>query len=136
MSEPGTGTAGKIEVAIVVSDLDKAVSFYRDTVGLTHVADWDLPFGVMKRFQHGDAIIKLIGFEEPPKSSGPGGMMAGVTGFRYLTLAVDDVGAMQQRVADAGFNVAVPMFEFQPGVFIAIVEDPDGNWIEFVPASA
>jgi predicted enzyme related to lactoylglutathione lyase len=135
MSEPGTGTAGKIEVAIVVSDLDNAVAFYEGAVGLTYVADWELPGGLMKRFQFGDAIIKLIGFEEAPKSSGPGGMMAGVTGFRYLTLAVDDVAAMQQRVMDAGFNVAIPMFEFRPGLHIAIVEDPDGNWIEFVPAS-
>ena len=136
MSEPGTGSAGKLEVAIVVSDLDAAMNFYEKTIGLSHVADWDIPGGVMKRFQFGDAIIKLIGFDETPKSSGPGGMMAGVTGFRYLTLAVDDVDAMQQRCIDGGFNVAIPLFEFRPGLFIAIVEDPDGNWIEFVPASA
>ena len=85
---------------------------------------------------YGDTIIKIIGFDTPPELSGPGGMMAGVTGFRYVTFAVDDVAAMQKKFEDAGYNVAVPAFEFRPGLFIAIVEDPDGNWVEFVPADA
>ena len=50
-------------------------------------------------------VVKLVGFDEPPKSSGPGGMMAGVTGFRYLSLAFDDVAAMQQRCMDDGWTV-------------------------------
>ena len=136
MSEPGTGKAASVEIAIVVSDLDKAEKFYAGTLGLSHVADWDLPFGTMKRYAYGDVIVKLVGFDEPPKSSGPGGMMAGVTGFRYLTLAFDDVAAMQQRCMDDGWTVALPLFEFLPGMFISIVEDPDGNWIELVPTPA
>jgi predicted enzyme related to lactoylglutathione lyase len=135
MGEPGSGPIGTVEVAIVVSDLDAASRFYESTLGLTHVADWDMPDGTMKRLQHDDLIVKLLAFAETPKSSGPGGFMAGVTGFRYLTISVEDVAATQQKVADAGFNVVIPDVEFAPGVHIAIVEDPDGNWIEFISST-
>ena len=35
-----------------------------------------------------------------------------------------------QRCSDAGAKVAVPVFEFMPGLKIGIVEDPDGNSVE------
>src|SRR3954471_4956830 len=136
MSEQtGTPNAVKVEIAVVTRNLDEALRFYADTLGLRYVGDMALPNGVLKRFLYGDTIIQVLALDPPPEPSGPGGMMAGVTGFRYVTCAVDDVAGMQQRCADAGFKVAVPMFEFRPGLHIAIVEDPDGNWIEFVPAS-
>lgn len=130
--------AGGVEVGIVVSDLDEAVKFYGETLGLPYIGDMELPNAVMKRFAHGDAVIKLLGGHEtkPDRSNAPGGPSAGVTGFRYLTLKVDDVNAMLERCTDAGCTVAVPLFEFRPGLHIAIVEDPDGNWVEFVPATA
>lgn len=136
MSDTETPKAGKVEIAVVARNLDDSVRFYADTLGLPHVGDMELPNGLMKRFLYGDTVIKIIGFETPPELSGPGGMMAGVTGFRYVTFAVDDVAGTQKRFEDAGYNVAVPAFEFRPGLFIAIVEDPDGNWVEFVPAAA
>ena len=36
------------------------------------------------------------------------------------------------RCVEAGAKVAIPVTEFRPGTAIAIVEDPDGNWVEFV----
>ncbi|MDP1795001.1 MAG: hypothetical protein Q8K63_12780 [Acidimicrobiales bacterium] len=35
----------------------------------------------------------------------------------------------------AQVTVAVPITELMPGVSLAIVEDPDGNWVEFVQAT-
>lgn len=136
MSDTETPKAGKVEIAVVARNLDDSVRFYAGTLGLPYVGDMELPNGLMKRYLYGDTIIKIIGFEAPPELSGPGGMMAGVTGFRYITFAVDDVAGMQKKFEDAGYKVAVPAFEFRPGLFIAIVEDPDGNWVEFVPAGA
>jgi predicted enzyme related to lactoylglutathione lyase len=37
--------------------------------------------------------------------------------------------------AAGGYKVAVGVREFRPGTTIAIVEDPDGNWVEFLQAS-
>ena len=129
--------AGKVEIGIVVTDLDAAMKFYGETLGLPYIGEMELPNAVMKRYAHGDTVIKLLGgFEPKPTASVPGGMSAGVAGFRYLTLKVDDVAAMQQRCADAGYTVAVPMFEFRPGLYISIVADPDGNWVELIPGTA
>ena len=129
--------AGKVEIGIVVTDLDAAMKFYGETLGLPYIGEMELPNAVMKRYAHGDTVIKLLGgFEPKPTANVPGGMSAGVAGFRYLTLKVDDVAAMQQRCADAGYTVAVPMFEFRPGLYISIVADPDGNWVELIPGTA
>jgi predicted enzyme related to lactoylglutathione lyase len=35
-----------------------------------------------------------------------------------------------QRCVAAGRAVPMPTCEFQPGVPVAIVEDPEGNWVE------
>jgi catechol 2,3-dioxygenase-like lactoylglutathione lyase family enzyme len=32
----------------------------------------------------------------------------------------------------AGQQVVVPVRDLRPGVTISIVEDPDGNWVEFL----
>lgn len=58
-----------------------------------------------------------------------------IAGLRYLTLLVDDVAAMVDACVAEGCPVAVPVFEFEPGVHVGIVEDPDGNWVGLVQRS-
>jgi predicted enzyme related to lactoylglutathione lyase len=73
----------------------------------------------------------LLRFEEAPSlANPPGGMMGGATGLRYLSLQVDDVTQGVERCVAAGCDVPIPTFEFQPGLQVAIVEDPEGNWVE------
>ena len=67
-----------------------------------------------------------------PSTASPGGPTAGIAGLRYLTLQVSDVAASVEHCVAAGFEVAIPVFEFEPGVQVGIVEDPDGNWVELV----
>jgi catechol 2,3-dioxygenase-like lactoylglutathione lyase family enzyme len=45
---------------------------------------------------------------------------------------VTNLEAITQKCADAGITIAVPLTEVRPGVRISIVEDPDGNWVEFL----
>ena len=40
--------------------------------------------------------------------------------------------AISKALKAAGYKVAVPVTELRPGITIAIVEDPDGNWVEFL----
>jgi predicted enzyme related to lactoylglutathione lyase len=85
----------------------------------------------MKRFVHGDAVVKLLQFEETPQvGNPPGGPTGGATGLRYLTVRIGDVEQGVRRCIAAGHAVAMPTFEFQPGMLVAIVEDPEGNWVE------
>ena len=123
---------GTIEVGITVKDLDAATEFYRDIVGLEYLRDLEVPGGVIRRFAHGDsAVVKLRLDNDPPTLANPPmGFSGGATGMRYFTLRIDDVaGAVEQCLA-AGLPVRVPLTEHAPGVWYAIVEDPDGTWLE------
>ncbi|MCH7958914.1 MAG: VOC family protein, partial [Candidatus Hydrogenedentes bacterium] len=33
---------------------------------------------------------------------------------------------------EGGYKIVVPETEIAPGLKIAMVEDPDGNWVEFL----
>ena len=125
---------GKIEVGIVVRDLATTAAFYGDVLGLEHIGDLEVPVGSMKRFGRGDAVVKLFQLHETPALANPPGGSRGGTGLRYLTVQVDDVEQRVQRCLAAGYAVPVPTFEHEPGVPVAIIEDPEGNWIELIRA--
>ena len=126
----------KIEVGIVVRDADAMAAFYGDVLGLEEVPGFDFAGGSMRRYAHGDAVVKLVSTSPPPElSNPPNGPAGGAAGVRYLSIVVDDVAATVQRCEDAGRAVPVPTMEFRPGISIAMVEDPDGNWVELVSSS-
>jgi predicted enzyme related to lactoylglutathione lyase len=123
----------KVEVGVVVRDADAMAAFYGDVLGLEEVDGFDFTGGSMRRFLHGDAIVKLVSTAAPPETSNPpNGPAGGAAGLRYLSVAVDDLDATLARCEEAGGPVPVPKMEFRPGVLIAMVEDPDGNWVELV----
>ena len=55
--------------------------------------------------------------------------------MRYFTIAVDDVTAATADCEAAGAPIVWPVREIRPGVTISMVEDPDGNWLEFIQIS-
>ncbi|MCU4182792.1 VOC family protein [Acidiferrimicrobium sp. IK] len=124
-----------IDIGIIVRDSDAALAFYRDTLGLEHVADVRSLTGMMHRLQWGTSLVKLTRPDELPDAANPPGGLYTASGIRYLTLTVPDLDALVARTEAAGYPTAVPRKEVRPGVFIAIVEDPDGNWVEFLQAS-
>lgn len=44
---------------------------------------------------------------------------------------MNDIAAAVETCRAAGVKIAIPVTELRPGVTIAMVEDPDGNWVEF-----
>ena len=54
------------------------------------------------------------------------------TGYRYWTITVSNMGDVVSACAAAGAKVVMTAREIRPGVKIAIVADPDGNWVEFL----
>lgn len=112
------------------------LAFYRDTLGLEVEGELPLPGGgVMHRLKCGGSIIKIVvNGKEPPAEPPPGGI-GGATGYRYWTITIDNLEQAVKTCRDAGYQVVVPVKEFRPGVSISIIEDPDGNWVEFVQRS-
>jgi len=129
------GTA-RVEVGIVVRDLEAMAAFYGNVLGLERVDDLEFTGGSMQRYLHGDTVLKLVATATPPaQSNPPNGPAGGASGIRYVSLAFDDVDALVARCVDAGRPVPVSAFEFMPGIKVAMVEDPDGNWVELVQSA-
>jgi catechol 2,3-dioxygenase-like lactoylglutathione lyase family enzyme len=134
MADGGAIRSGEVEVGLVVSDLQASLSFYGELLGLEYVGDVALPGMVQKRFLRGDAVVKLIYFDEQPDvTTPPGRPDPGQLGLRYLSVKVPDVVQTVERWVGRGGTVAVPLFEWEPGVHIAVIEDPDGTWVELGP---
>ena len=122
-----------IDIGIITNNLEAMLEFYRDTLGLELEAVIDMPGGgVMNRFKVGDSIVKVIETEPKPEATAPPGGIRGATGYRYWTLHVNDLPAAVAAVEAAGNKVVVPEKTIRPGVTIAIVADPDGNWVELL----
>lgn len=126
-----------IDLGIVISDSERSLGFYRDLLGFEHVADTPMPIaggGTMHRLNCGDTLLKLVKLNKDPDGDGSGGIGAS-TGMRYFTMIVSNLAEIMEQCEGAGHKVAVPITEVRPGVTIGMIEDPDGNWVEFVEMS-
>lgn len=124
-----------IDLGIVIRDSEASLRFYRDTLGFEHVADMPMPLGgggTMHRLNCGDTLVKLVRFDNVPEARNPAGGIVGATGYRYFTMIVTNLAEVMASVAEAGYKVVISTREARPGVTIGMVEDPDGNWVEFV----
>lgn len=125
-----------IDFGIVVRDGEAALRFYRDTLGLEHIADTPSGNnGTMHRLMCGSSLIKVIEYPEPPAAANPVGGIAAASGYRYWTISVTNLDELTASCAAAGYKVAVEPREIRPGVRISMIEDPDGNWVELLEQS-
>lgn len=101
-------------VSLEVSNLNKAIEFYRDVLGLELEGHWpDVPWAEFK------VLPITLALTEAPKER------ALVTGGS-LALAVEDVGAAIAELKAAGVNVLLEPFDSSVCHY-ALITDPDGN---------
>lgn len=127
-----------LDLGIVVRDSRRSLAFYRDLLGLVHEGDMAMPVGgggTMHRLRCGDSLVKLVKFDAVPEDHAPRGGIDAATGFRYVTLHVTNLDELVTSCREAKVKVAVPPTGIRPGVRIAMVQDPDGNLVEFVQSS-
>jgi glyoxylase I family protein len=125
-----------IDLGIITRNPQAMLEFYRDLLGLPIEGTIDMPGGgVMHRLKAGDSIVKIVDAAPPPKADAiPGGLRA-ATGYRYWTIHVTNLDEALTAIARAGCRIPVPAKEIRKGVTIAMVEDPDGNWVEILQNS-
>ncbi len=125
-------TKRAIDLGIVTTNGDAMLKFYRDVLGLQYLREIKMPGGgVMHQLGCGDTVIKVVVVDSLPAKTPVGGIR-GANGYRYWTISVSNLSDLMKTCGDAGYKIAVKEVEFRPGVKIGIVEDPDGNWVEFL----
>jgi catechol 2,3-dioxygenase-like lactoylglutathione lyase family enzyme len=125
-------TKRAIDLGIVTTNGEAMLKFYRDTLGLQYLREMKMPGGgLMHQLGCGDSVIKLVILDSVPVRAVPGGIR-GASGYRYWTVSVSNLSELLKRCGDSACKIAVKETELRPGVKIAIVEDPDGNWVEFL----
>jgi predicted enzyme related to lactoylglutathione lyase len=122
-----------IDLGIVTTNGEAMLTFYRDLLGLTYLRSMPMPggSGTMHQMMCGDSMIKLVVLDSVPTPAAPGGI-PGAAGYRYWTITLSNITEMMASCVAAGAKVAMKERELRPGIRIAIVEDPDGNWVEFL----
>ena len=127
-------TSPGIDLGIVVNDLDKSLDFYRGLLGLHHEGTNPVPgVGTMHRLWAAESMIKLLALDEAPTQPViAGGLRAGAQGLRYFTFSVVDLDELMAELEANDVPVVRAITEMSGGVRIAIVEDPDGNHVEFL----
>jgi glyoxylase I family protein len=126
-------TKPAIDLGIITRDAQRMLAFYQGLLGLPLEAVIPMPSGgTMHRLKVGESVVKIVELEQPPTCDAvPGGIPA-ATGYRYWTINVSNLAASVEACMEAGIKVVVPPRVIRPGVTIAIVADPDGNWLELL----
>ena len=122
-----------IDLGVVTGNPEPMVAFYRDVLGFVEEPSTPFPMGgTMYRLWCGESLIKIVAPDPAPEQKPAPGPIARASGYRYWTMRVNNLTDIMAQCEQAGANVVVPLTEVRPGVTIGMVEDPDGNWVEFV----
>ena len=96
-------TKDSIDLGIVTTDPDRALAFYRDTLGFEPEGEMPLPGGgKMHRLLCGTSLIKIVVNAKEPREGAPKGGLAGATGYRYWTMSVSNLEEIVKACSDAG----------------------------------
>jgi catechol 2,3-dioxygenase-like lactoylglutathione lyase family enzyme len=129
-------------VGVTVSDLDRAVAFYRDTLGLPVLARFSVGgeafatgVGVddaRADFVHldaGGARIELVAYDPEGDAADVGPVNR--PGTTHVGLSVDDVEAVYESLPD-GVETRSPPQRTESGTKILFLSDPEGNLVELL----
>ena len=153
-AEPVTFPRTTIDLGAVVSDLDKSVRFYTEGIGFRELKGFDVSADVAAAAGLTDSkplSIRVLVLGEGPEATklklmqvagasprtGDTDFIHSHTGFRYLTISVNDMTAALERLAKLGVKplakspVALPE-SLAPGMALTCVRDPDGNIVELL----
>ena len=102
--------------------------YYGKVLGFDQLGTYQLGNGGVTRFRVGASELKFTGQEEGRNYVG--GAVESATGFRLLTFFYPDEQSVIDRfIAD---DLPAPVFSAVNGRASALVQDPDGQWVELV----
>lgn len=143
-----------IDLGVVVSDIDKSAQFYTEVIGFKEIkgfevnghfaADAGLTNGKplnIRVFVLGDdpsaTKLKLMQIKGVDMKKSDNHFIHSQSGFRYLTIYINDTNTALERMKKAGVKAIgkgtneIPA-DIAKGMFLTIIRDPDGNFVELV----
>ena len=147
-----------IDLGTVVGDLEKSVRFYTQAIGFREVKGFEVDSRIARAAGLIDSkqpdskplFIRVLVLGEGPEATklklmqigntktGDNEFIHSHTGFRYLTIMVDDTLAALDRLEKFGVKplaespVLLPETLAPGGIFLTCIRDPDGNIVELV----
>ena len=130
----------------VVEDLERAVAFYRDVVGMEVASRYERIGPGIERvigyegthlniahmgLADGGPTLELIQYLNPPPDSRPTEERS-VLGATHLAIQVDDIEESFARLVAGGAKRLNPPTQLAPGRTACYLQDPDGNWLELI----
>ncbi|HEX9563489.1 MAG TPA: VOC family protein [Gemmatimonadaceae bacterium] len=110
-------------ISIYVDDMDKAIAFYRDTLGFG-VRARPVPF--ITELEHDGTALILCQAEQPSPMEYP------VSGGTVIGIAETDIAARARELAASGVDlIHTSPQDFPGGQYIAL-RDPAGNVVELL----
>ncbi|WP_439134080.1 VOC family protein [Pseudomaricurvus sp.] len=141
MSE--SNSVNLLHIGVCTSDLSRSVKFYTEALGFTHereVGEIGAPFdqlielpGTTLKAHHvslGGLRLELIGFDQVVGSDERCPMNR--LGFTHITLTVDDIDAVCERITQYGGQVLSHTRIDSPYGPIVFCTDPDGLRVELM----
>lgn len=138
-----------IDLGMVVADIEKSATFYRDVIGFTQVGSFDVasqmagdtgltdykPFSV-RVFALGSepaaTKLKIMSFPNAPGKKVDNQFISSSLGYSYLTIFVADMNAAMRRLKQNGVAPVKQPYQLGGNSYLALVKDPDGNIIELI----
>ena len=117
--------------AISVKDMEKAIAFYQDVIGMEKVFDrtFDAPLakligveGTEARVVHmkmEEAMVELFDYKHPKGREPRPDHQQSDFGLTHIGFMVEDFQATLQHLIDNGVELLGEPVEFRPGVFVA-----------------
>jgi len=126
-------------VTVSVSDVDKALAFYRDLLGFPVLGRlyYDNAIGLVIDFLDigNNAILEIFSFTKAPTKPSefiPDDLQLGM---RHIAFRVNNVDAVAARLKQAGVKFTLDPLDAVGGVRIAFFKDPDGTLLEITQGS-
>lgn len=155
-SSPFSSTT--IDLGLVVSDVEKSLKFYKDAIGFKEIEGFYVPADYAKDVgltdghrldihvlvlgdEPGATKLKIMSLPNVESRRQDQRFIHSTLGFSYISVHVKDTDAALERLKKAGVKpIAKGSLELPEnlpqGVFLTLVRDPDGNFVELIGPKA
>ena len=138
------------EMGICVDDLENMIAFYGDVLGFKLISKIDVPadksneagftsggYTIVRMQTNYGERIKLVRPMTSPNPRTSGKEVLSKKGNVFLTFIVEDLKLTVSMIKDTDTPIRTQgsIMEVRDGVFLSIIDDPEGNHLEFVEYS-